>query len=61
MPLGLVALSANSDNNYLAYLASSVSGEILVFDALNLQVCDGKLPLSNERLEGNWGQGQHLF
>eukprot|EP01134_Creolimax_fragrantissima_P004413 CFRG4413T1 len=34
---GLVALSPNNDNNYLAYVASNVSGEILVFDALNLQ------------------------
>ena len=40
----MVALSPNSDNNYLAYLASSVSGEILVFDALNLQVRKRRVP-----------------
>ncbi|KNC78679.1 hypothetical protein SARC_08904 [Sphaeroforma arctica JP610] len=34
---GLVSLSPNNENNYLAYVASNVSGEILVFDALNLQ------------------------
>lgn len=36
-PSGLCALSANSENCYLAYPASNASGEVSVFDALNLQ------------------------
>jgi autophagy-related protein 18 len=35
---GLCALSSNSDNSYLAYPGSSITGEIQVFDTLNL-VC----------------------
>jgi hypothetical protein len=46
---GLVALSPNSDDNYLAYLASSVSGEIIVFDALNLQVRPADDPIRTYR------------
>jgi hypothetical protein len=46
---GLVALSPNSDDNYLAYLASSVSGEIIVFDALNLQVRPPHGPIRSYR------------
>ena len=36
-PNGLCALSANSDNCYLAYPANNVSGEVNIFDAQNLQ------------------------
>jgi len=36
-PRGIGALSPNSDNNLLAYPASSTVGEVLIFDALNLQ------------------------
>jgi autophagy-related protein 18 len=35
---GLCALSSNSDNSYLAYPGSSITGEVQVFDTLNL-VC----------------------
>ncbi|EDV27751.1 uncharacterized protein TRIADDRAFT_20961 [Trichoplax adhaerens] len=34
---GLCALSPNSDNSYLAYPGSSQSGEIQIFDTLNLR------------------------
>ncbi|UJR09577.1 hypothetical protein I4U23_013812 [Adineta vaga] len=34
---GLCALSSNSDNSYLAYPGSSITGEIQVFDTLNLR------------------------
>ena len=33
---GLCALSSNSDNSYLAYPGSSITGEVQVFDTLNL-------------------------
>ena len=33
---GLCALSSNSDNSYLAYPGSSITGEIQIFDTLNL-------------------------
>jgi len=35
---GLCALSSNNDNSYLAYPGSSITGEVQVFDTLNL-VC----------------------
>ncbi len=35
---GLCALSSSNDNSYLAYPGSSITGEIQVFDTLNL-VC----------------------
>ncbi|KAJ8948650.1 hypothetical protein NQ318_022718 [Aromia moschata] len=35
-PLGLCALSINSDNCYLAYPGSSTIGEVQIFDAVNL-------------------------
>ncbi|CAF3298561.1 unnamed protein product [Rotaria socialis] len=34
---GLCALSSNSDNSYLAYPGSSITGEVQVFDTLNLK------------------------
>ncbi|CAF2926560.1 unnamed protein product [Rotaria sp. Silwood2] len=34
---GLCALSSNSDNSYLAYLGSSLTGQAQVFDTLNLK------------------------
>lgn len=34
---GLCALSPNSDNCYLAYPANQATGEVHIFDALNLQ------------------------
>ncbi|CAF5027499.1 unnamed protein product, partial [Rotaria sp. Silwood1] len=34
---GLCALSSNSDNSYLAYPGSSLTGEVQVFDTLNLK------------------------
>jgi autophagy-related protein 18 len=33
---GLCALSSNNDNSYLAYPGSSITGEIQIFDTLNL-------------------------
>eukprot|EP00164_Ancoracysta_twista_P002117 GFYU01002794.1.p1 GENE.GFYU01002794.1~~GFYU01002794.1.p1 ORF type:complete len:373 (+),score=56.93 GFYU01002794.1:221-1339(+) len=36
-PKGLVALSPNDENCMLAYPNSNVSGEVMVYDALNLQ------------------------
>jgi autophagy-related protein 18 len=36
-PNGLCALSANSDNCYLAYPANNANGEVHIFDAQNLQ------------------------
>jgi autophagy-related protein 18 len=33
---GLCALSSNNDNSYLAYPGSSITGEVQVFDTLNL-------------------------
>ena len=33
---GLCALSSNSDNSYLAYPGSSITGEVQIFDTLNL-------------------------
>lgn len=35
-PLGLCALSINSDNCYVAYPGSSTIGEVQIFDAINL-------------------------
>lgn len=35
-PLGLCVLSANNDNNFLAYPGSSSIGEVQIFDAYNL-------------------------
>ncbi|KAJ8959749.1 hypothetical protein NQ314_006178, partial [Rhamnusium bicolor] len=37
-PLGLCALSINSDNCFLAYPGSSTIGEVQIFDAINLSV-----------------------
>ncbi|CAF1365185.1 unnamed protein product [Didymodactylos carnosus] len=34
---GLCALSSNSENSYLAYPGSSISGEVQIFDTLNLK------------------------
>ncbi|CAF3287270.1 unnamed protein product [Rotaria sp. Silwood2] len=34
---GLCALSSNSDNSYLAYLGRSLTGQVQVFDTLNLK------------------------
>jgi len=34
---GLCALSSNNDNSYLAYPGSSITGEVQVFDTLNLK------------------------
>eukprot|EP00128_Syssomonas_multiformis_P015157 Colp12_sorted_trinity150504_noHs@7367 len=42
-PRGLCALSPNEENNYVAYPSSSTTGEVLIFDALNLQAVT-KLP-----------------
>jgi len=36
-PRGLVALSVNADNSYLAYPGSATTGHVQVFDAFNLQ------------------------
>ena len=36
---GLCALSSNSDNSYLAYPGSSITGEVQIFDTLNLVRC----------------------
>ncbi|KJE95663.1 WD repeat domain phosphoinositide-interacting protein 2 [Capsaspora owczarzaki ATCC 30864] len=36
-PRGICALSPNSDSNYLAYPASHTDGNVLMFDALNMQ------------------------
>ena len=33
---GLCALSSNSDNSFLAYPGSSITGEVQIFDTLNL-------------------------
>jgi len=35
---GLCALSSNSDNSYLAYPGSSITGEVQIFDTLNLKL-----------------------
>lgn len=36
-PKGLLALSVNADNSYLAYPGSASTGQVQVFDAFNLQ------------------------
>lgn len=36
-PRGLLALSVNADNSYLAYPGSGSTGQVQVFDAFNLQ------------------------
>lgn len=36
-PIGLCALCVSSDNCFLAYPGSHLTGEVQIFDALNLQ------------------------